>query len=106
MSYTVHFAPEAQNQLDAIEDYIALASGHPVTAANFVDGIVAYCESFETFPKRGTRRDDLLPGLRMTNYRKSTMVAFRVDTDAQVVAIIGVFHGGQDYEIALSEPEQ
>ena len=106
MSYTVRLAPEAQDQLDAIEDYIALVSGHPVTAANFVDGLMAYCESFETFPERGTRRDDLLPGLRMTNYRKSTMVAFRVDTDAQVVAIIGVFHGGQDYEIAMSEPGQ
>jgi len=105
VSYTVHFVPEAQDQLDAIEDYIALVSGCPVTAANFVDGIVAYCESFETFPERGTRRDDLLPGLRMTSYRKSTMVAFRVDTDAQVVAIIGVFHGGQDYEAAMSEPD-
>jgi Plasmid stabilization system protein len=105
VSYTVCFAPAAQDQLDAIEEYIALASGLPVTAANFVDGIVAYCESFETFPERGTRRDDLLPGLRVTNYRKSTMVAFRVDTVAKAIAIIGVFYGGQDHEVALSEPE-
>lgn len=74
-------------------------------AVNFVDGIVAYCESFETFPERGTRRDDLLPGLRVTNYRKNTTVAFRVDTDTLVVSIIGVFYGGQDYEVALSAPE-
>lgn len=106
MSYTVHFAPEAQDQLDAIEEYIAFASGLPVVAANFVDEIVAYCEGFETFPERGTRRNDLLPGLRMTSYRRSTMLAFRVDTDAQVIAIIGVFYGGQDYEAAMSEPEQ
>lgn len=66
---------------------------------------MAYCESFETFPKRGTRRDDLLPGLRVTSYRKSTAVAFRVDTSAQTVAIIGVFYGRQDYEAALSELE-
>lgn len=105
MSYTVRFAPAARDQLDAIEEYIAFASGLPVVAANFVDGIVAYCESFETFPERGTRRDDLLPGLRVTNYRKSTTVAFRVDTDALAVAIIGVFYGGQDYEAALSTPE-
>ncbi|MGP1666902.1 MAG: type II toxin-antitoxin system RelE/ParE family toxin [Rhodanobacter sp.] len=62
-----------------LNEYIALASGLSATAANFVDGIVAYCESFETFPERGTQRDDLLPGLRVTNYRKSTTVAFRVD---------------------------
>lgn len=102
MSYTVRFAPAARDQLDAIEEYIAFASRLPVVAANFVDGIVTYCESFETFPERGTRRDDLLPGLRVTNYRKSTTLAFRVDTDAMVIAIIGVFHGGQDYEAVLN----
>lgn len=105
MSYTVRFALAARDQLDAIEEYIAFASGFPVVAANFIDGIVAYCESFGTFPERGMRRDDLLPGLRVTNYRKSATVAFRVDTDTLVVAIIGVFYGGQDYEAALSAPE-
>jgi len=91
VSYTVRFAPAAREQLDAIEDYIAFASGLPATAARFVDGIVAYCESFAMFPERGTRRDDLLPCLRVTSYRKSTTVAFRVDTSARTVAIIGVF---------------
>lgn len=103
MSCTVRFAPEAQAQLDAIEDYIAIASGFPATAAHFVDGIVAYCESFETFPERGTRRDDLLSGLRIIGYRKSVTIAFRVSTDAQVVSIVGVFYGGQDYESGLSK---
>lgn len=103
MNYTVRFAPEAQDQLDAIEEYIALASGFPITAARFVDGIVAYCESFEMFPERGTRRDGLLPGLRITGYRKSTTIAFRVHTDTRVVSIVGVFYGGQDYETALGE---
>ena len=65
MSCTVRFAPEAQAQLDDIEDYVAIASRFPATAAHFVDGIVAYCESFETFPERGTQRDDLLRGLRI-----------------------------------------
>lgn len=102
MIYTVRFAPEAQAQLDAIEDYIAIASGFPAAAARFVDGIVAYCESFETFPERGTRRDDLLPGLRIIGYRKSVTVAFRVSADAQVVSVVGVFYGGQDYEGSLS----
>lgn len=105
MSYTVRFAPAAQDQLDAIEEYIALASGLPATAARFVDGIVEYCESLETFPERGRLRDDLLPGLRVTNYRKSTIVAFRVDTGTQAISIIGVFYGGQHYEAALNESE-
>jgi plasmid stabilization system protein ParE len=47
------------------------------------------------------RRDDIRPGLRITHYRKRTVIAFAVDTHAQQVSILGVFHGGQDYETAL-----
>lgn len=89
-------------KLHAIEEFIALASGIPATAARFVDGIVAYCESFETFPERGAHRDDLLSGLRIVGYRKSVTIAFRVNTDSQVVSIFGVFYGGQDYEPVLA----
>jgi plasmid stabilization system protein ParE len=103
MTCTVQFAPEAQVQLDAIEEYMAIASGFPATAAHFVDGIIAYCESFGTFPQRGTRRDDLLPGLRIIGYRKSVTVAFRVSADAHVVSVVGVFYAGQDYETSLSK---
>lgn len=103
MSCIVRFASEAQAQLDAIEDYIAIASGFPATAAHFVDDIIAYCESFETFPERGTRRDDLLPGLRIVGYRKSVTVAFRVSDNAQVLSVVGIFYGGQDYEASLSQ---
>lgn len=49
MSYAVRFAPEAQQQLGTIEDYIAVASGYPEVAVRFVDDIVASCEGFETF---------------------------------------------------------
>lgn len=60
MSYAVRFAPEALDQLEAIEDYIAQA-GSPLAAARYVDAIVVHCESLATFPQRGIRRDDLLP---------------------------------------------
>lgn len=53
MSCTVQFAPEAQAQLDAIEEYIAVASGFPATAAHFVDSIIAYCESFRDLSPAG-----------------------------------------------------
>lgn len=62
MSYTVIFAPTAQDQIDAIEDYITLASGFRAVAVRYVEGIVGYCASLETFPERGMRRDDLLSG--------------------------------------------
>ncbi len=55
----------------------------------------------EATPLRGAQRDDIRPGLRITNYKGRTVVAFAVD--AHLVSIIGVFYGGQDYETALQD---
>ena len=41
------------------------------------------------------------PGLRITHYKKRAVIAF--DVDADVVSIIGVFYGGQDYETILQD---
>lgn len=57
------------------------------------------CETLSLFPERGALRDDVRPGLRITSFRKWTVIAFVVEADR--VAIIGVFHGGQDYMTAL-----
>lgn len=78
MSYTVQFSPVARNQLAELEDYIG-AAGSPVVSSRYVNAIVAYCESFAAFPPCGHMRDDLLPGLRITNYRRRTVIAFLVD---------------------------
>ena len=98
MLYTVFFTPEAQGQLAALYRYIAVAAS-PEIAERYISAIVAYCEGLNTFPNRGTRRDDVRPGLRITNYKKRAVIAFAVD--AEVVTIIGVYYGGQDYETVL-----
>ena len=102
MNFIVQFAPEVLDQLDAIEAYIAPA-GSTRVAADYVDAIVAYCESLATFPHRGIQRDDVLDGLRITNYRHHAVIAFMVDADARIVSVVGVFYGGQDYEASLLE---
>ena len=98
-SFGVKFAPEALEQLDNLEQYIAEAASSTV-AAGYIDAIVSYCESLQSFPNRGTQRDDIRPGLRITNYRGRTVIAFAVEEDQPY--IIGVFYGGQDYETALA----
>ena len=104
MRYTVIFTPEAQEQLAALYRYIALAAS-PEIAKRYTNAIITYCEGLNTFPLRGTCRDDIRPGLRITNYKKRTVIAF--DVDAELVSIIGVFYGGQDYETDLkSELEE
>jgi len=100
MRHRVVFPPEAEDQLAALYGYIATAVS-PGIAERYVNAIVTYCESLDTFPLRGAKRDDIRPGLRITNYRGRTMIAFAVD--AQQVSIMGVFYGGQDYATALQE---
>ncbi|WP_263385572.1 type II toxin-antitoxin system RelE/ParE family toxin [Granulicella arctica] len=100
MPYTVVFTPEAEAQLLELYGYLAVEAS-PETAARFTDGIVTYCESLSTFPLRGTRRDDVRLGLRITSYRKRVVVAFAVDADQ--VQIIGIFYGGQNYEAILQD---
>ena len=100
MSYRVVFSLEVQEQLTELYRYIAEAAS-PDIAAQYTEAIVSYCESLRTFPLRGTRRDDVRPGLRITNYKKRAVIAF--DVDADVVSIIGVFYGGQNYETILHD---
>jgi len=95
MRYAVVFTPEAQEQLAALYRYIAVAASSTV-AERYVSAVIAYCESLQTFPHRGTRRDDIRTGLRIMNYKKRVAIAFNVD--AEQVSILGVFYGGQDYE--------
>lgn len=103
MKYRVIFSPEAEEQLAALYNYIAAAASHNI-AARYTEAIVSYCESLQTFPHRGTMRDDVRPGLRITNYKKRTVIAF--DVDADLVSIIGVFYGGQDYETILQDDSE
>ena len=103
MNWRIQFAPEALDQLRRLEARIANA-GAPITAERYVDSIVDFCMTLQTFPARGVARDDLLPGLRVTHFRKRSIIAYTVETD--VVSIIGVFYGGQDFEAALTSDDE
>jgi len=99
MSYTVVFTPEAQEQLVNIYRYIA-TNASPATAERYTGAILDYCEGLAMFPERSVLRDDIRPGLRITNCRGRTVIAYAVNSE--FVEIIGVFYGGQDFETALS----
>ena len=98
MNYRIVFSPEAEDQLAALYSHIAALTS-PEIAARYTEALVSYCESLRTFPHRGTLRDDVRPDLRITQYKKRTVIAF--DVEADKVSIIGVFYGGQDYETIL-----
>lgn len=98
----VVFTPEAEEQLAELYRYITENSTADV-ALRYTGAVVEYCDGLETFPHRGTPRDDIRPGLRTTSYRRRTEIAYTVDDGR--ISIIGVFHGGRDYETALQPNE-
>jgi len=98
MAYSVVYTPEALEQLRALYRYIEKAAS-PVIAQRFTDAIVNHCDRFQEFPARAIRRDDIRPGLHITNYKGRVVIAFAMD--ANEVSIIGVFYGGRDYETLL-----
>lgn len=98
-TYTVVFAPEAEDDLAELYEYIA-AQGSPANAQRYTEAIVVYCEGLAASPHRGHRRDDVRAGLRITNHRRRAVIAFEVDDESGVVSILGIFYGGRDYERA------
>jgi toxin ParE1/3/4 len=101
MPHGVVFAPEGGDQLEALFHYVAERSS-PLIAQRYVDAVVATCESLALFPLRGVVRIDIRHGLRLTHHKGRPMIAYAVDSDARWVSIVGVFHGGQDHDGALS----
>jgi plasmid stabilization system protein ParE len=55
------------------QDLISLALDQ-----RYLDRIEEACMALATFPKRGTRRDDILPGLRTIGFERRVTIAFRV----------------------------
>lgn len=102
MTGRIHYTPEAEQQLNQLDEWITEKASAD-TARRFVLAIMAHCEGILTFPHAGRGRDDVRPGMRTTTYKKRTLIAFEIDESSGevVVAIIGVFHGGQDWEAAL-----
>ncbi len=104
--YAVIFTPEAEEQLVALYLYIANAAASPTIAERYTTAIITHCEEMQFVPNRGTKRDDVRSGLRITNYKHRTVIAFSVDDVAlKVFIIIGIYYGGQDFETALQANE-
>lgn len=93
MAHKVVFAPEARDDLLKLYLYIADRSGADRAIA-YIDRIEAYRRGFVDFPDRGTRRDDLFPGLRIVGFERRLVVAFHID--GRLVTIDRILYGGRD----------
>lgn len=94
MARDVVLLDEASNDLTTLGVYIASDSG--VTVANrYLDRLYAACMSLAHFPERGTKRDDISPGLRTVGFEHRATIVFRVLKTR--VEIVTVAYGGRDF---------
>ena len=93
--YTLRYAPEALADLEGIYDRIADAAGEQV-AFGYITRIRAFCTGFDTFPARGTSRDDIRPGLRIVGFERRITIAFAVHENH--VEFLRFFARGRDWE--------
>ena len=94
MAYEVVFSPEAVTQIEELEAYLAgRFSGE--NAARYIQRLVASCLSLASAPHRGTRRDDLAPGIRTTGFERRVTIYFKL-IETRVI-VIGIFYAGRDF---------
>jgi toxin ParE1/3/4 len=100
-TYQVQFSPEFADQLEAVYEFVAEAASSSEIARRYTEAIVVYCEGLCASPHRGTRRDEIRPGLRITNYKGNAVIAFTVDDADGLVLVLGLFYAGQDWQAYL-----
>ncbi|MEI7870519.1 MAG: type II toxin-antitoxin system RelE/ParE family toxin [Alphaproteobacteria bacterium] len=97
----ISFRPRAEADLFGLYHHIAEEAGETAAGA-YIDRIEATCRTLEIFPERGTRRDDIRPGIRPMGFERRATIVFQVKKSE--VVIVRVFYGGQDYERSLRGP--
>lgn len=100
MTRRLVFRPAAENDLSSLFRFIAEASGS-ARAEAYLDRIERTCFDLLTFPERGTRRDDIAPGLRIIGFERRVTIAFRVLEDT--VEIVAIAYAGRRFETDLQE---
>lgn len=97
----VAFSSRALRQLADLNFYISETASDTV-ADRYTSRILRFCRNLDTFPKRGTSRDDVIPGLRIVGFERRISIAFLVMDET--IVIEGIFYGGQDWAAALKTP--
>jgi toxin ParE1/3/4 len=98
MGREVILTEQATSDLASLGIYVASQSSETI-AYSYLSRLHAACMALTIFPERGTKRDDILPGLRTIGFERRATIAFRVlDTQVQIVTIA---YGGRDFETDL-----
>jgi toxin ParE1/3/4 len=98
VTHSVVLSPEARQDLRELYDYINENAGAGRALA-YLERIEIYCRGFAVLPERGTRRDDIRPGLRIVGFERRATIAFHLADDT--VVIDRILYGGRDLASAF-----
>lgn len=93
------FAPNAERNLEQIEDYIT-DNGNAAGAAKVVDQIVDRCEELATMPRSGKAREEIAPGVRSAT-SGMYIIYYRIHSDK--IEILRVWHAARDNAALIGE---
>jgi plasmid stabilization system protein ParE len=97
----IQYTPEAEDDLAAIKEYIAVQLENPIAAVNTVTKITKRIRKLEQFPELGTRLSAILN--IVTDYRflvcANYLAFYRIAGND--VRIIRVLYGRRDYATIL-----
>jgi plasmid stabilization system protein ParE len=96
LSYRIRFHPLVADDLDWIASWIVDYAGASSAAAK-LDEIEHTIQSLAMTPHKGSRRDEIAPGLRAIPAGRKGVIVFAVDDDAQEVLVYAVTYGGADW---------
>jgi toxin ParE1/3/4 len=92
LNLPVIFSPRAQDDLGELEEYLAERFSER-NAQKYIQRIITACESLAIAPYRGTKHDDIRPGVRSTGFERRVTIYFDVRDDA--IAILYVLYAGR-----------
>ncbi|MDM9647614.1 type II toxin-antitoxin system RelE/ParE family toxin [Rhizobium sp. S163] len=102
MAYRVTRHPLVKNDLLDITILVGEYAGDEV-AEDKIDLIEQKLRSLADFPRIGTIRSDLYPGLRAIPASEKATVCFTVNDEAQSVFVLCISYGGADWQARVRD---
>ena len=91
--------PEAEADLQLLYQGLADRGASPAIARGYVNRILGFVNGLDLFPKRGSVRNEIRPGLRVIGFERRVSIAFVVEDDTQEVVILRILYGGQELDL-------
>ena len=98
MKYKVIFTARARRAIDEYIEYIACEKQEPINAGRVLGAIDEAIDSLDSMPQRCPKAPEdaaVKFTIRMLLVKKTLVVLYRVDEEAEIVEVIGFRHGSQ-----------